>query len=378
MRLLHICKSYYRETEGGVERFVRTLSEGLRKQGILSIIATTTREKDFRNVSFSGCDIYYYPRTFTLASCPFSFSFLKNFKRLTAKVDVIHVNFPWPFIDIVLFLTHIRKPIVVTYQSDIVRQRLFDILYAPFRRYMLQKSIFIVATSENMAHSSPVLKKYAHKVQIIPIGLERASYPEPSLAILAYWKEKLSKLGIKEGESFLSIGVLRYYKGLAFLLEAAKGTSLPVLIVGSGPEEGKLKKIAREKDIRNVHFIGSVGEEDKIALIMLSKVVVSSAHLRSEAFCISLLEGLLFCKPLISTELGTGTSFVNKNGYTGLVVPPADPLALRKAMETINKNPALCEEFARNAYIHYTEHFTGQAMTKAYEALYKSYKRIKN
>ena len=61
--------------------------------------------------------------------------------------------------------------------------------------------------------------------------------------------------------------------------------------------------------------------------------VLFPSHLRSEAFGISLLEGAMYGKPLISSEIGTGTTYINIDKETGLVVPPSDPIALREAMD---------------------------------------------
>ena len=79
-------------------------------------------------------------------------------------------------------------------------------------------------------------------------------------------------------------------------------------------------------------FLGAIPDEDKVALLTLCYGVVFPSHLRAEAFGVSLLEGAMFGKPMISSEIGTGTSHVNVGGVTGLVVPPGDSAALRAAL----------------------------------------------
>ncbi len=54
-------------------------------------------------------------------------------------------------------------------------------------------------------------------------------------------------------------------------------------------------------------------------------------------------------KPLISTELGTGTSFVNQHQETGLVVPPNDADALAEAISYLLANPEIMERFGKAA-----------------------------
>jgi len=104
-----------------------------------------------------------------------------------------------------------------------------------------------------------------------------------------------------------------------------------------------------ETGLSNIHFLGFLPDEDKVALLTLCYAVLFPSHLRSEAFGISLLEGAMYGKPLISSEIGTGTSFINIANETGFVVPPSDPLALRQAMQTLWQNPEMASEMGRKA-----------------------------
>ena len=167
------------------------------------------------------------------------------------------------------------------------------------------------------------------------------------------------------------VGVLRYYKGLHILLEAAKGTLCPIVIVGAGPIETELKRKADETGLRNLHFLGFLPDEDKVALLTLCYAVVFPSHLRSEAFGISLLEGAMYGKPLISCEIGTGTSFINIADETGIVVSPNDPLALRQAMQTLWQNPEMAADMGRKAEERYWELFTADKMVNSYVELYR-------
>ena len=170
---------------------------------------------------------------------------------------------------------------------------------------------------------------------------------------------------------FLFVGELRYYKGLHILLEAAKGTNYPIVIVGAGPIEAELKKQVEETGLSNILFLGFLSDEDKVALLTLCYVVLFPSHLRSEAFGISLLEGAMYGKPLISSEIGTGTSFINIANETGLVVPPSDPLALRQAMHTLWDNPEMAAEMGLKAEARYWELFTADKMVASYIDFYR-------
>lgn len=267
--------------------------------------------------------------------------------------------------DIVHLTTRPKKPTVVTYHSDIIRQKFLLKVYHPLKNRFLASVDRIVATSPNYFATSRVLSRYREKTVVIPIGLDKTALPVPSTEVLQKWRSLVG------GRFFLFIGMLRYYKGLHILLDASQGTELPVVIVGSGPIEVELKKRASRLGLRNVHFLGALPEEDKVALLKLCYAVVFPSHLRAEAFGITLLEGAMFGKPMVSSEIGTGTSLINKNGETGLVVPPGDPIAFRQAMYFLWDHPEAAARFGRRAEQRYWKHFTAEKMTASYVDLYQ-------
>ena len=110
---------------------------------------------------------------------------------------------------------------------------------------------------------------------------------------------------------FLFVGSMRYYKGLHIALEAIVGTEIQIGIAGVNGIEKDLKAQAAALQLKNIHFFGFVNDEDKVALLNLCHGFIFPSHLRSEAFGISLLEAAVSGKPMISSEIGTGTSFVN-------------------------------------------------------------------
>ena len=171
---------------------------------------------------------------------------------------------------------------------------------------------------------------------------------------------------------FLFVGVLRYYKGLTYLLDAIKNLPVKVVICGQGPYEKKLKQKANSLGLSNVHFVGVVNEEEKASLYKLCQAVVFPSILRSEAFGVTLVEGLMYGKPLISTEINTGTSYVNLNGKTGFVVEPKSSLALRDALLKISSDSSLRKEMERASRLRYEELFGNKVMAQSYYNIYKT------
>ena len=77
-------------------------------------------------------------------------------------------------------------------------------------------------------------------------------------------------------------------------------------------------------------------------------------------------------KAMISCEIGSGTSYINQHGQTGLVVPPSDPVALRGAMEALWSDPDRAEAMGRKAQQRYWQLFTAEQMGGSVAKLYRS------
>ena len=365
MRVLHFCKTYYPDSWGGIEQVIRQICVGTGRLGVSNDVLTLTRHGGPAQLEFEGHMVHRAPLNIEIASNGMSLSAIGKLARLARQADVVHYHFPWPFTDMAHFMARVNKPSVVTYHSDIVRQKALMTLYTPLKRRFLNSVSAIVATSPNYLASSPVLTRYKDKACAIPIGLDKAIYPRPRPEIKEQWRQRCGE------RFFLFVGVLRYYKGLHILLDAVAGTEYPVVIVGAGPIEQELKAHAQRLGLKNVMFVGALDEEDKVALLELCYALAFPSHLRSEAFGISLLEGAMYGKPMISSEIGTGTTYINIDGDTGLVVPPSDARAFREAMRALWDNPQQAAEMGRRAEQRYWDLFTAEKMASNYLQLYR-------
>ena len=365
MRVLHFFKTYLPESVGGIEQVIYQLCQSGIAHGIDGEVLTLSANPQPREVMVADHKVHRAKLDIQLASTGFSYSVLKRFRELAAQADVINYHFPWPFMDLVHFTARMHKPTVVTYHSDIVRQKNLLRLYSPLMHRFLGQADRIVAASPNYLATSQVLKHYRNKTVVVPYGLDKSSYPVPTDTCVEGWRQRFGD------RFFLFVGVMRYYKGLHILLEAAQGTGYPIVIVGAGPLEQELREQAAALGLDHVHFVGRLGEEDKVALLQLCTAILFPSHLRSEAFGISLLEGAMYGKPMISSEIGTGTSYINIHNETGLVVPPSDPLAFRAAMRTLWDNPLQALAMGQKAALRYEQLFTAEQMGRQMAKIYR-------
>ena len=365
LKVLHCYKTYYPATYGGIEQVIFQLSEAVTAAGGESMVFCVNNPEGNKVEPFHGHYVYRAKKSFEIASTPFSFEALNKFSKLAKQYDIIHYHFPYPFMDMLHFASGIKKPTIVSYHSDIIKQKSLMKLYNPLMNCFLSDVDKIVAASPNYLKSSDVLQKYIKKVSIIPYGIPDITKFETNSVTDLEISEKFP-LGY-----FLFVGSFRYYKGLHFLLEAMKGTDIPIVLLGASGEEKKLKDFTKNNKMNNIHFVGA--REDAIKYSYLSKAVgfVFPSHLRSEAFGISLVEAACFNLPLICCEIGTGTSYININDETGIVVDGGNVDQLKQAIITLWNDPTKRSCYGGKARKRYEETFTSEQMANAYLDLYK-------
>lgn len=365
MKVLHVVSTFYPDTKGGIEEVIRQICINSKFNGVESRVFTLSSNASPKIIQSEGFKIIRAKNSFTILSCRFSLSAISIFKEQVDWADIIHYHYPWPFADFLHYFAQVNKKSIMTYHADIVRQKYTYLLYRPLMILFLNSMDKIISTSINYNNSSPILKMYKDKLVTIPIGLDEKSYPITSESEMSSVKNIVGK------DFFLFIGVFRFYKGLEILLKSMQGISANLVIAGKGPLERKLKRLANKLGLTNVHFVGEVTEVEKVVLLKLCRAVVFSSNLRSEAFGVSLVEGSIYKKPLITTDIGTGTSFVNIDGKTGLVVAPNDFISLRKAIVKISSDQYLSKKMGQSSRLRFEEFFKGKLMGQKYSDLYK-------
>lgn len=366
MNVLHVFKTYYPDSFGGIEQVIRQLSNATEIHGVTNSVFTLSRQAHETPMLQDGATtVIRAPVDIEVASTPMSLRAIGQFRQAAKAADLIHYHYPWPFGDLLHLLAGQQTPALLTYHSDVVRQQFLMPIYQPLMRRFFASMRALVPTSPNYLQSSTLLQDYRDKCHVIPIGLDQGSYPQPTAERLAHWRRQV-------GEGFfLFVGVLRYYKGLHILLDACAGSSSRVVILGAGPVEADLREQAARLDLTNVDFLGAVSDEDKVALLQLCRGVVFPSHLRAEAFGVTLLEGAMFSKPLISSEIATGSSYVNIDGLTGIVIAPNDATALRQAMRALDQDAALATRMGQAAWERFETLFTSAQMARDYVKLYR-------
>ena len=370
MHFLQCYKTALPLSMGGAEQVMHHLAHGILAHGFKSTVLTLAPQKNIEEFEYKGYRVVVVPSDLEYGSTPISLKGLGKFKMFSENVDIVHYHYPYPWMDIMHFYAGHTKPTLVTYHSDIVRQKYLSKIYNPIKKRFLKQMDAIIATSPQYMETSVDLQEFKHKTHCIPLGLNEAQYFPISKQYLEHWRPQLPE------RFLLFIGVFRYYKGLNYLFEALQGLDIPLVLIGDGPEKAHLQALEKKYQLKNIYYLGKLQDHDKNVVLELSSGVILPSHLRSEAFGLSLVEGAMFGKPLISCEMGTGTSYINQHLSTGWVIPPADVAELRQAIQEWYNKPKLAKIFGENARQHYAKLFKASQMVEQYVKFYQNIKNI--
>lgn len=369
LRVLHVYGTYFPDPPGGLQEAIRQICLCVQPHGVQNTIFTLSPQPSPKVIDYPEARVVRCRSWAAPASCDLGGpASLATFRRLAHEADLIHYLYPWPFGDLLDLLAAPAKPKVLTYISDIVRQRWLGAAYAPLMWHTLRSMDAIVANAPAYAQTSPVLSTAAvrNKLHIIPLGLAESEQHHLDDSRI------LPKLGLAPGQPYLLfLGALRYYKGLPTLLQAAARVQAPIVIAGSGSALGDLRRQAQALGASNVHFAGQVTEAEKATLLRHCRALVLPSHLRSEAYGMVLIEASLFGKPMITCEIGTGTSFINLHGETGLVVAPGHAQELADAITLLWQDKTRAQQLGAAARRRYLASFSGLAMGRQYAALFR-------
>lgn len=353
MRILHLYKDYH-PVVGGIENHVKWLAEEQSRNGHeVTVLVCDPGVRSHAQV-IEGVRIIRAGRLFTMASMPVSLTYPYLLWRLEA--DIAHVHLPFPLGAVVNLLLRRTTATVVTYHCDIVRQRVLLRLYSPLLHRVLRSADAIITTSPSYAETSPRLAPLVDRCTVIPLGIDTSRFTQRA----------------GRGTGLLFVGRLRYYKRLDTLLRAL--LYLPdvrLTVVGDGPMRSEWERLSCTLGLDDrVDFVGAVTDAELPRYYTEAALFVLPAGSRAEAFGIVLLEAMATGLPVISTELDTGTSWVNRDGETGRVVPPDDPAAMADVIREMLADETLRLRMGAAAFRRVNDEFTLPSMALRVEEIY--------
>ncbi len=336
MKVVHIYKDYYPPVFGGIETTLSRMARGAAASGIeVTVLCSAHGLRRTTDEVLDGVRVIRCSEWTRISSTPLCPSM--PFRLAGLDADLYHLHFPYPPGELSWLLTRRDRPLVVTYHSDIIRQAAVLPLVAPLIHAVLSRARFIMPTSPQYIERSPILRRHRERCRVLPHGIDQGRFEG-----IERQNPEAGRLRERYGTPLiLFVGRFRYYKGLRVLLEAMRHVRGRLVLVGGGGEEAELRALHSSLGLgERVHFAGSVDDDAVLAHYHAADVFVLPSIHAAEAFGLSMIEAMASGTPVICTELGTGTSFVNRHGETGLVVPPGDPVALAGAINRLLDDPA--------------------------------------
>ena len=141
MRILHVYKDYY-PVIGGIENHIKDLAEAQVRRGHEVTVLVTRRTGQARREDINGVSIVRVPRWFTVASTPLSPAFPPALRR--QQPDITHLHFPYPVGEVSQWLMPRNRPYILTYHSDVVRQKRILHFYEPLMMQILRQAQGII------------------------------------------------------------------------------------------------------------------------------------------------------------------------------------------------------------------------------------------
>lgn len=353
IKILHIAK-YHDGRFGGIEHISYLINKNFCKNYDFTTLGFG-QKKLIRNKK--GNKLILCKPLFTINSQPFSIKYIKEIISLSKKNDFIYLHYP----NVLAFfsLLFVKKhKIIIHWHSDIIKQKIIYCLIQWLEKSILKKSSIVIVTSPNYLKASKPLKKFHQKISIINFGMKDPYRNEifKIKSLPTYQITKIKKINI------MSIGRLVGYKGYKYLINSMKYLDkerFQLTIIGEGKLQNKLNNLCKINNLEdNVKILSNVDDRKKHILFKDCHIFCLPSISRAEAFGLVLLEALSYGIPLITFYMpGSGTNFINRNGFNGLLVMEKNSKELASKITKISNDEKIYTKLSRNARIDYEKRF---------------------
>lgn len=367
MKVLQLGKFY--PILGGVEKVMFDLTRGLTANGVACdmLCADLTGHRHTYEINDQTAHLICTPTWVNKFATCISPAMIIKLKSICNKYDIIHIHHPDPMAALALYLSGYQGKVVLHWHSDIIKQHRLLHFYLPLQNWLIRRADLILGTTPVYVKESPYLQTVQEKTDFLPIGIDPVT-PNPTKVKAFCCKYPNKKI-------VFSLGRLVSYKGFSYLIDAAK--TLPddyvVLIGGAGALEDELRQQIEQCGLqKKVFLLGRISDEDLPSYYGACDLYCLSSIYKTEAFAIVQIEAMSCGKPVVSTAIpGSGVSWVNKDGASGLVVPPENSKALGNAIQKILSDNSIYHKLSEGAFTRYKEEFSANEMIIRCLSFYK-------
>lgn len=152
-------------------------------------------------------------------------------------------------------------------------------------------------------------------------------------------------------------------------LQAKHRNNARLILIGSGPQETMLHKLADGDD--SIHFTGQLSHDQTLSVLKQADLLVCPS-LWAEPFGLSVIEAMGAGIPVISSKLG-GPSEIISHGIDGELIPAGDISALSQSLAHSLNDPDQLQKKGHAARLKYTHRYTpdqhAQQLTRCFQCI---------
>ncbi len=340
IRIVHLGK-YYPPSPGGIEGHTQTLAHTQADAGAsVRVIVVNHADGHGRDTTFErftrtpdteeadgAVGVIRVGRRANFAKLDIAPGLSSTLRRvLRDPPDIWHLHTPNPTMMLAVLADSRIRPLIVTHHSDIVRQRRLRRAFGPIERAVYRRAVRILATSEAYIAGSELLRRFADKVTVVPLGIDATPFREPNANAVAHAARFRAQFG---SLLWLAVGRLISYKGLPVALEALKHVPGKLLVIGTGPLESELKRKADALGVGDrMIWHGSATQDELVGAYLAATALWFPSTARSEGFGLVQVEAMAAGCPVINTAIaGSGVRWVSRHEREGFTAPVGDAIA---------------------------------------------------
>lgn len=284
---------------------------------------------------------------------------------LASRYDVIHAPFSTPeIIDKVYYLSKVLNiPYTLSFRAHDLYES-YNFNEALKRRNIISKTSKLVTISN---YNKSLLEKR--------LGMNKEIDVIHGAVDFSFFKFDGSH---GKENSIISIGRFHEQKGIIYLIKACsilyqRGVSFNCTLIGEGPEKRYYKKVINQLRIPNILFLDYLNRErikeqlSKSTIFVLPCVIAENGA--RDILSNAIKEAMAIGLPVITSDI-CGINELVKDGHSGILIPPKDPLAIADAIEDLFSNPKLRKEMGEAGMAKIEKEFNIRKEAKKMESVF--------
>ena len=281
--------------------------------------------------------------------------------------NIIHVHhaFPLPWIARVIKNTY-QIPYIITVHGSELPTVQKDKRYLALTGDALRRARRIVPNSFWTKEWLFKIfgEEFRSNVRVIPGGVDLKKF-NPNLDT----HDIDEKYGLKGKKIVLFAGKLTHFKGVRYLIQAARKIAAEVVILGEGPERGNLEKRTKDYGLKNVHFVGHLGDSRELNKFYKRASVFVAPSIWDEPLGLVILEAMASKTPVVVTRKG-GIPLAVKDGVNGYFVRPRNSSEIVEKVNLLLNNEEKRQKMAENARKIAEQKFSWEAIAHRFILMY--------